>query len=200
MSDYAHRDRVMRAWFDGRTWDSNDEFLLKRRLLAANLPELAVFPLLIDDEWEVVSGETNHGRGDLLFTDGAGAFAVVEVKRFPALFGGKTSRTCRNKKRKAVREQAWTYARAVLRNLVDAQSVEVFVYTDDPFCAGLQRLGTLPRVVLEGEVGAQADPLAEDEDQAWEELEILAVDPVQPGFDLEVGGGVHEPAPALLAS
>lgn len=153
MTDYAHRDRVMRAWFEGRTWDENAEFKLKRDLIRANVPDLAVFPLLIDDEWEVVSGATNDGRGDLLFTDGAGAFAVVEVKWLPELFGGRTARTSRNKKRKAVRNQAWTYAQAVLRNYADAQTVTAFICTNDPFQSGVEKISVLSRDLLEAEIG-----------------------------------------------
>ncbi len=173
-SDYVHRDRVMRSWFDGRTWDSNAEFKLKRDLIREGLPELAPFPMLIDDEWEVLPGATNGGRGDLLFTDGAGAFAVVEVKWLPSLFGGRTARTSRNKKRGAVRSQAWTYGRDVLRNYSDAQTVTVFVFTNDPFRPGLVRIGLLTR-----------DP--EDEDPRG--LHDLV-------FEGDGGGeGAHRPSP-----
>ncbi len=152
MTDYAYRDRVMRTWFDQRTWDNNEEFKLKRELIQKNLPELAPFPLLIDDEWEVVAGATNNGRGDLLLTDGAGAFAVVEVKWLPELFGGRTSKTSRNKKRKAVRSQALSYVLAVLRNFTDAQTATAFTYTNDPFRPGLARIGILSRDLLDADI------------------------------------------------
>lgn len=158
--DYGHRDRVMRAWFQGRTWDENPEFKLKRQLVQATPPELAPFPLLIDDEWEVVPGATNGGRGDLLFTDGRGGFAVVEVKWMPELFGGRTARRARNRKRGAVREQAWTYAYAILRRFPDAQFVRAFVFTDDWTRRGVGLIGEIPRTALDF---AESLPDAQDE-------------------------------------
>ena len=166
MSDFAHRDRVMRAWFEGRSWDANPEFKLKRELVQAALPELAPFPLLIDDEWEVVPGATDGGRGDLLFTDGAGAFAVVEVKWLPDLGGGRTKRTSRNKKRGAVRDQAWTYAHAVLGIYTDAQNVTAFIFTNDPFRRGVDKIGVLARDAFEAGLWTLPGPEpAEDEEE-----------------------------------
>lgn len=151
MTDFTHRDHVMRAWFEGRDWDKNPEFLLKRRLVHERPAVLAPFPLLLDDEWEVVPGATNSGRGDLLFTDGQGAYAVVEVKSMPALLGGRTARGSRNKKRSGVREQALTYARAVFRIYPDAREVSAFTFTDDWMDAGLRLVRVLPREDYERE-------------------------------------------------
>ena len=78
--NHHHRDVVLRAFFAGKDWDENPEFKLKRALVLNVPAELSRFSFLVDDEWEVEPGNTNLGRGDLLFTDGEGAFAVVEVK------------------------------------------------------------------------------------------------------------------------
>lgn len=66
--------------------------------------------LLIDDEWDVVPGAPQHGRGDLLFTDGEGTYAVVEVKHLDVGATGPTARVKRTKKRRQVEAQALTYA------------------------------------------------------------------------------------------
>ncbi len=138
---YAHRDRVMRAYFKGRDWDENPEFLLKRRLVLAGDPLLNDFPFLIDDEWEVVAGASNAGKGDLLFADGSGRFAVVEVKWMNATGGGRSARTARNQKRRGVRSQAWSYAVQVLQGFQDAREVRAMVLTDDWRDPGLRDLG-----------------------------------------------------------
>jgi Holliday junction resolvase-like predicted endonuclease len=147
--NHLHRDRVMRAYFEGRDWDQNPEFQLKRQLVLEGASELSAFPYLLDDEWEVVPGATEGGRGDLLFGDGQGGYAVVEVKYMNPLGGGRTARTARNKKRKKVEEQARTYAEAVRRQHPGAE-VRAFVLTDDWLSQGLRE------VHMSGE-GAAAD-------------------------------------------
>jgi len=65
------------------------------------------YPYVIEDEWEVEPGRTDRGRGDLVFTDGAGCFAVVEVKWLDLESTGRTGttkRTSNRKKRRAVEE------------------------------------------------------------------------------------------------
>ncbi len=110
----AHRrDRILRAFFVGNDWNTNPEFALKRDLVLRSAELLSEYPLLVDDEWEVVPGHTGSGRGDLLFTDGNGSFAVVEVKFIDVGRTGATARAKRTDSRGAVRDQAVSYARAV---------------------------------------------------------------------------------------
>jgi hypothetical protein len=79
-AEIQHRDQVLRAYFRGRGWDWNNEFLLKRKLILYSSQFLPQYPYVIDDEWEVEASRTDKGRGDLVFTNGAGSYAVVEVK------------------------------------------------------------------------------------------------------------------------
>jgi hypothetical protein len=104
---------VLRAYFNGRDWDKNSEYALKRKLVLNSHQLLPHHPYVIEDEWEVEASRTDKGRGDLVFTDGAGAFAVVEVKWIDLKGEGRsgsTKRTSNRKKRRTVEAQAITYA------------------------------------------------------------------------------------------
>ncbi|WP_104545313.1 hypothetical protein [Chroococcidiopsis sp. TS-821] len=79
-SEIEHRNHVLRRYFSGRDWDRNNKYTLKRQLVLSSHQLLPNYPYVIEDEWEVEAGRTDKGRGDLVFTDGTGCFAVVEVK------------------------------------------------------------------------------------------------------------------------
>lgn len=126
-----HRDRVLRAYFEGRDWDQNGEFVLKRQLV---LEGLEGFTYLFDDEWEVSPGYTNEGRGDLLFFDGEHRFAVVEVKYIDTDITsrrGKTKRSSNRKKRRKVEEQAERYAEIVAAWLPPRFTIEAYIFTNE---------------------------------------------------------------------
>lgn len=116
MTEAVERDRVLRAYIGGRQWDTNPEFGLVRRLIVEGDPLLEGFPLVWDYEWEVYAGRSDGGCGDLVFTDGDGSFAVVEVKFIDSGVSGSTARVNRTKGRKKVREQALRYADALRRS------------------------------------------------------------------------------------
>jgi hypothetical protein len=126
------RDTVLRVYFAGRSWDDVGEFALKRRVVLESL--LPDYPYVIDDEWDVEPGHPNHGRGDLLFSDGAGRFAVVEVKYVDLIGLNRDSRNRRNsnrKKRRKVEEQAMTYAREFARQQGAGAEIATYIYTND---------------------------------------------------------------------
>lgn len=138
--DWSHRDRVLRAYFAGKDWDENPEAKLKRQLVLDGHPVLARFPYLIDDEWEVCPGATNLGRGDLVFTDGQGAFAVVEVKYIDRERTGRTARAKRNDSRGKVIDQARSYAAMLsCRYPQDVVAAEPYAFTNE---SGLERVMT----------------------------------------------------------
>ncbi len=130
MDNYEERDRVLRACFEGRNWDNSGEYSLKRKLVLSGDPLLAEYPFLYDDEWEVQPGQSNLGKGDLVFTDGEGRFAVIEVKYLNP-YTGKTARVKRNKQRNQVVEQAKRYAEEFQRLHPEATSVVAMTYTDE---------------------------------------------------------------------
>jgi len=137
-SKIEHRNYVLREYFNGRDWDRNNEYALKRRLVLSSHQLLPNYPYVIEDEWEVEAGRTDKGRGDLVFTDGIGCFGVVEVKWID-LEGegrtGSTKRTSNRKKRRAVEEQAITYANLYAELIIRAQNtvkrVEAFIFTNE---------------------------------------------------------------------
>ena len=125
------RDRVLRAFFQGKDWDRNDEFMLKRNLVLRSHELLPAFPFLVDDEWDVVAGQTNNGRGDVVFADGEGAFAVVEVKYIDLERSGRTARAKRTDSRGKVLEQARTYAVAAAHRYQATGGVLALAYTNE---------------------------------------------------------------------
>lgn len=139
-AEAERRDRVLRAYFEGRDWDEAIEAKLARELVLGSAEVLPAFPFVVDYEWDVVPGKTNNGRGDLVFADGDGGFAVVEVKSI--LGSGKNTN-----RRTKVEDQAARYLRAAQARCEG--NVVAFVYTDDPMCPGLRtpstrRPGLLP--------------------------------------------------------
>jgi hypothetical protein len=142
-TEIQHRDSVLRAYFEGRDWDRNNEYALKRKFVINSVTFIPDYPYLIDDEWEVEPSRTEQGKGDLLFTDGAGRFAVVEVKWID-LEGssgsrtGSTRRVSNRKKRRQVEEQADKYTQALGRLLDSFIEIEGYSYTNSETMPQLQ--------------------------------------------------------------
>jgi hypothetical protein len=133
-AEIQHRDQVLRTYFRGRGWDRNNEFLLKRQLILHSSKLLPRYPYVIDDEWEVEASYTDKGRGDLIFTDGAGYYAVVEVKWIDVEGTGRqgtTKRGSNRQKRRKVEQQAIHYATCLLERLDDVVSVSAYIFTNE---------------------------------------------------------------------
>lgn len=132
IDEIQHRDQVLRAYFKGRDWDRNDEYILKQKLIRCSAWLIPEYQYVIEDEWEVDAGRADQGCGDLVFTDGLGNFAVVEVKWIDVMSSGSTATNKRTKKRKAVKEQAISYAEIYKeKNLSAVNQVEAYTYTNE---------------------------------------------------------------------
>lgn len=134
--EIQRRNQVLRDYFKGRDWDRNEEYLLKRELILVSDQLLPKYPYVIEDEWEVEAGRADQGCGDLVFTDGSGFFAVVEVKWIDVISSGDTASNKRTKKRKAVKEQAIKYAEIYEQKLTAINpdlinQVVAYVYTNE---------------------------------------------------------------------
>jgi hypothetical protein len=129
-AEAEHRDRVLRAYFEGRDWSGGAEFTLIRELVISGHALLEGFPFLVDYEWEVEQGRSQEGRGDLLFANGEGNFAVVEAKWIDLDSSGKTSRRRRTGHRGKVFDQAYFYAEQAWLAF-DAQTVEAMTLTNE---------------------------------------------------------------------
>ena len=130
-SEIQHRDQVLRAYFQGRDWDKNEEYTLKRDLVLHSTELLPNYPFLVDDEWEVEANRAQDGKGDLVFTDGEGRYAVVEVKWLDLNGSGKTTRTNRNDKRQKVKKQATIYADEWKQKLGGSVQVDAYWFTNE---------------------------------------------------------------------
>lgn len=90
---------------------------MKRRLALSPPLELVGYPLFIDDEWEVVDGRTDVGRGDLVIASEDGTcFAMASSSSSVA----------------SVHQQSQRYATA-WRSAYEARSVVAFVQVGDVF-------------------------------------------------------------------
>jgi hypothetical protein len=125
------RNAVLRAFFDGKDWDLNEEYVLKRAFVRRSRALLPAYEFLVDDEWDAVSGRSDLGRGDLVFTDGVGHFAVVELKFIDLTRTGPTARVKRTKSRGKVFEQAVIYACHILNGNPSAIDVLALYYTNE---------------------------------------------------------------------
>lgn len=137
-SEIVNRDHVIRRYFEGRNWDKNGEYSLKRKLILDSHQLFPDYPYVIEDEWEVEPGRTDQGCGDLVFTDAHGHFAIIEVKWIDLESTGRTGSTKREsnrKKRRKVEDQAIYYARIYaelnLGGPHTSYSIEAFIFTNE---------------------------------------------------------------------
>ncbi|HND34352.1 MAG TPA: hypothetical protein PLA94_30330 [Myxococcota bacterium] len=92
---------------------------------------------LVTEEWEVVPGHSQYGKGDLLYFDGKGCVVVVEVKYLDPPGSGSTAQNRRTKKRSQVRDQALRYADHIRRAVGEAVEVRAAIFTNDWLRPGL---------------------------------------------------------------
>ena len=114
-----HRDNTIRSYIISRNWDINPEFLLVREViqnLVTRKPELSDFKYVYDYEWEVETGLSNKGKGDLVFTDGKNNFLIVE---------------CKNKNSQEVRKQTIDYMKKFEEIQKDAKVVRGMAVTPE---------------------------------------------------------------------
>ncbi len=126
-----------------------NELELTQYLVASDQPQLRAFPLLIGWEWHVYPNRSQCGVGDLLFTDGTGRFAVVEVK-FLTPRGGHTARESRRRGRRKVELQAKTFGMLLLRFNPGIRGVDSFYFTN---------FWSPPRLTLVSSVGPDGTPV-----------------------------------------
>lgn len=87
---------------------------------------------LLREEWDVVQGHSQYGKGDLLYVDRTRRLLlVVEVKYLDPPGGGETARRRRSLKRTKVREQALYYASIIRQRAAGAWEVHAAVFTND---------------------------------------------------------------------
>ncbi len=92
---------------------------------------------LLREEWEVIPGHSQYGKGDMLYADGRGRFVVVEVKYLDPPGRGSSAKRRRGRKRTEVRDQALRYA-SIIRQAVDgAREVCAAIFTNDWLHPGL---------------------------------------------------------------
>jgi len=114
-----HRDKTIRSYIISRNWDKNPEFLLVREViqnLITSKPKLSDFRYAYDYEWEVETGLSNKGKGDLVFTDGKNNFLIVE---------------CKNKNSQEVRKQTIDYMKKFEEIQKDAKVVRGMAVTPE---------------------------------------------------------------------
>lgn len=129
-SEIRYRNKTISDYHLSRTWDENKEFLLKSELIMSRKTLMPMYPYVVEDEWEVITGKSDEGMGDLVFTDGDGNFAVVEVKYLDKVSSGGTASSRRTKKRQKVKEQSVKYAQIYSKKEF-VKSVKSFIFTNE---------------------------------------------------------------------
>lgn len=83
----------------------------------------------------MVPNRTDRGRGDLVFTDGDRAFAIVEVKWIDLSDPNRnrlTVKVSNRKKRRKVEEQAVRYAKLYAdKAALCLETIEAFIFTNE---------------------------------------------------------------------
>ena len=130
LAEIERRDRAVRSWLTALDWRSDPELELMRQVVARSREWFPHAPYFLDHEWNVVDGESQHGKGDLLLTDGQTLVIAVETK-WVTPRTGRTAKGSRRKSRRKVEEQAATYARAAARLFLWADAVEGWYVTND---------------------------------------------------------------------
>jgi hypothetical protein len=136
LAEIQKRNQVLRDYFAGRDWDLNHEHQLKRQLILNSATLLSSYPYLCDDEWEVEPSRAEQGKGDLIFTDGWGRYAVVEVKWIDLGHAAvnrtnATRRSSNRQKRRSVENQAQQYAVALSQLLAWYEEIVGYSYTNE---------------------------------------------------------------------
>ncbi|MAA79333.1 MAG: hypothetical protein CL916_08735 [Deltaproteobacteria bacterium] len=110
LDEIIQRDNHIRKMYKDHILFDNirSERDLKIYLISNSSELLPDYTYVVDDEWFVIDGKSQYGKGDLLFTDGTGHFAVVEIK-YLTPYSGATARKKRNKGKNKVEEQVYKY-------------------------------------------------------------------------------------------
>jgi hypothetical protein len=128
--DLPRRDAVLRAYLAQRDWDADPRPILVRRLVTAPPPVLARWPLLADHSWVAMPSRGAEGVGDLVFGDGHGHYAVVEVTALPDADDRALPRR-RATLRTSARHRAIDHATAWLKATPDARAVAAVTAVED---------------------------------------------------------------------
>ena len=125
LEEIRHRNKIIREYITGRTWDKNSEFLLIQKIINGDIVQnyIEKYSYIFDYEWEVIDGYTNHGKGDLVFTDAQGNFLIIECKYINLNETGKTARTKRRNNRRHIEKQVPKYINAFKWKTPDAKNV-----------------------------------------------------------------------------
>lgn len=84
--DLKFRDDVIRTYILKRDWDENNEFQLTQKIVSLKYHDIMLnqslqkYPYIFDYEYEVVPNLPQHGKGDLMLTDGEKNALIVKKK------------------------------------------------------------------------------------------------------------------------
>ena len=131
----ARRHRILFTYILNKNWGLDEESKLLRTFVSeTSHPLRTVYRYVYDIDWKADfqhKGPTLFGKGDLVLTDGAGHFLVVEIKYIDPS-EGKTMRTRRTKKRKEVIAQTKVYLQAFRKqNRLPDSRVKGLVLTNE---------------------------------------------------------------------
>lgn len=131
LDEIIQRDnRIRNKYREDIVFDNiRSEKELKIYLIVNSLEVFPDYTYVVDDEWFVIEGESHYGVGDLIFTDGQGHFAVVELK-YLTLSSGPTARKSRNKGKNKVQEQVRIYMYEYKKKYPEITELKGYYYTN----------------------------------------------------------------------
>lgn len=91
------------------------------------------YPYIFKYEYCIFPGQSNTGKGDLIFTNKRENFMVVEVKYLDLHQTGKTAKNRRTKKRKHIKTQTKRYMKELSTSYPDAKSIKGIAYTNESY-------------------------------------------------------------------
>lgn len=148
-SECERRDKVIRSFLNGWSWNEHPNFVLHRKLLSAGHGEEWMkyterFPYVVDYKYSIFHNGFAH-RGTFVFSDAKDQLLLVEglsVLSDQMRYGGsnKTRQASRNRKRKMLGDKLLTLAKLIHHSDVTIMKTEGVMVTD----SDIKHLVTIP--------------------------------------------------------
>ncbi len=133
--DLKQKSARLRSYILNNTSNHSLEFGLVQKIVRKRKTicdgRLKRYPYIYKHEYCKIPGQTNTGKGDLIFRDKRENFMVIEVKYIDFYQTGKTAKNRRTKKRKHVKVQTKKYMKELSSSYPDARSIKGIAYTND---------------------------------------------------------------------
>ena len=137
IKDMKQRDDRLRSKILNNTSNHSHEFRLVQEIIKKQKTvcggRLKRYPYIFNYEYCMIPGQSNTGKGDLIFTDKRDNYMVMEVKYLDFYQSGKTAKNRRTKHRKKVKTQTKKYMKELSSFYPGAKSIKGIAYTNQSY-------------------------------------------------------------------